>query len=85
MTRMTVPIPCYIAHPTSQTNGENVRWRAGQKARFTGNTGRVSIVTIMTGEPVSVMAAPGTLCMEVTFDEENDEPYCVRASQLRIV
>ncbi len=78
---MTIPV--YIAHPTSETNGENIRWMPGQKAKFIGNNGIV-LVTIMTGERVHAEGAGDAICIEVTFDDEGGTAYCVRAAQLRL-
>ena len=81
----TIPIPIYLAYPTRETNGENVRWRPGQKARFLRADGGETIVTIMTGDLVTAEGAPpGVPLIEVTFDEEGGVAYCVRAAQLRL-
>lgn len=83
--RKTTTIPVYIAHPTAETNGEQVRWMPGQKAKFTSASGKTEIVTIMTGERVRNLDAADAICIEVTFDEDGGKAYCVRAKQLRIV
>lgn len=81
---MTIPV--YVAHPTAQTNGENIRWMAGQRAKFTGASGKTSIVTIMNGERVTAAGAGDEICLEVTFDdEEGGHAYCVRVAQLRLL
>lgn len=83
MTKTT--IPCYVAHPTAETSGENIRWMAGDKATFTGTNGKTSRVTITTGERVLAIGAADDICMEVTFDDENNIAFCVRAKQLSLV
>lgn len=83
MTKTT--IPCYVAHPTAETSGENIRWMPGQKAKFVGANGKIARVTIMTGERVHAIGAADEICLEVTFDDENDIAFCVRAKQLRLV
>lgn len=80
---MTIPV--YIAHPTSETSGENIKWMPGQKAVFIGTNGKLARVTIMTGERVRAIGATDDLCYEVTFDDENNIAFCVRAKQLRFV
>lgn len=77
-------IPVYIAHPTAETSGENIRWMPGQKAKFTGKTGKIAIVTIVTGERVRHISVPDDICIEVTFDDENNALFCVRAKQLNL-
>lgn len=81
---MSNTIPVYIAHPTAETSGENIRWMPGQKAMFTNKNGKREIVTIINGERVRGIGAGDTICMEVTFDEEGGKAYCVRVRQLRI-
>jgi hypothetical protein len=77
---MKVPIPIYIAHPTRDTPGNNVRFTAGQRARFLGENGEREVVVI-SGEPVGHDAAPGVACLEVMFD---DGAGCVDARKLRL-
>lgn len=77
-------IPCYIAHPTRETSGELIRWLPGDKARFlAANGSTVGIVTIISGERVRT-ADTDAVCLEVTFDNENNAAYCVQAAQLRL-
>lgn len=77
-------IPVYVAHPTAETNGENIKWMPGQKAKFMGANGKIAPVTIMTGERVHAIGAADAICYEVTFDDEGGKAYCVRAAQLRL-
>jgi hypothetical protein len=74
----------HIAHPTSETSGENIRWMPGQKAKFIGVNGERYRVTIMTGERVHAKGANDAVCIEVTFDDEGGMAFCVRAAQLRL-
>lgn len=82
---VTTTIPCYIAHPTSDTSGENIRWMPGDKAKFIGANGKTSRVTIVNGERVRHHGAGDDICLEVTFDDENNIAFCVRAKQLSLV
>ena len=79
---MTIPV--YIAHPTAQTSGENIRWIAGQKAKFHGANGKTAIVTITNGRRVHAIGAGDEICIEVTFDDEDNMAYCVRVKQLSL-
>lgn len=81
---MTTTIPCYIAHPTAETSGEHIKWMPGQKAIFIGTNGKTARVTIKNGERVRAIGAADALCYEVTFDDENNIEFCVRARQLRL-
>jgi hypothetical protein len=82
-TKMEVPIPILFACPTAETPGDCIRWSPGQKAVFFGKRGRIP-VTVISGEFVGHDAVPGKLCLEVTFDQENDAAGCVLASALRL-
>ena len=81
---MTIPIPIYLAVPNRDTPGNHVRWSAGQKARFIGESGVIHDVTILTGVPVEHAAVPGTMCMDVSFDGDGSQLGCVKASALRL-
>lgn len=76
---MKVEIPVLLAHPSRDTPGDHIRWSPGQKAVF--GTKREP-VTIISGEFVGHVAAPGKLCIEVTF--EDGTANCVLASSLRL-
>jgi hypothetical protein len=81
--KMTVAIPVLLACPTADTTGDHIGWSPGQRATFLGNKGPRP-VTIMTGKFVGHDAVPNQLCLEVTFDDENDVAGCVLASALRL-
>jgi hypothetical protein len=79
----SVPIPVYLAQPTPETRGDNIKWSAGQRATFLGDNGPEP-VTVITGERVGHLAAPGVACIEVAFESEGGKAYCVAAHKLRL-
>jgi hypothetical protein len=76
-------IPVLLAHPTRDTPGDAIRWKAGQKAIFHGGSGKSYDVHVISGDFVGHAAVPGDLCIEVRF-EDGSGVGCVLARKLRL-
>jgi hypothetical protein len=65
-------------------NGEDIHWKPGQKAIFTGINGKTARVTIKTGKLINAVGGATGACMDVIFDDEGLH-FLVRVKQLSIV
>lgn len=62
-------------------DGDKIKWEIGEKARLLSRHGREPAAVTIASDFVK-SAATDDICVEVTFDDENDAKYCVSAKML---